>query len=204
MCIYKQTLWSVRVIVPFKVHTSLFGLNFPWHNDCSPLSYLSNYIEIILFGVVFMGENAKRLKKVTYEKHSSPHISTMGALYNIIQTYSGSYSARLRLLFLAIFSNWSCDHHPNMLLNDPWQAESSLSCFLGFLVIQDHISFWGVYVEDPDMDPEGSASLCTLSFSEPSTILLLEILKFPFLDIYLEPDNSNLEVSKDHINSTQQ
>ena len=44
----------------------------------------------------------------------------------------------------------------------------------------------------------------TLFFSEPSTVLLLKILKFPFLDIYLEPDNSNLEVWKDHINSTQQ
>ena len=42
----------------------------------------------------------------------------------------------------------------------------------------------------------------TLFFSEPSTILLLKILKFPFLDIYLESDNSNLEVCKDHINST--
>ena len=143
MCIYKQTLWSVSVIVPFKVHTSLFGSNFPWHNDCSPVSYLSNYIEIILFGVVFMGENAKRLKKVTYEKHYLPHISTMGALYNIIETDSGRYSAGLQLLFLAIFSNWSCDHHPNMLLNAPWQAESSLSHFLGFLIIQDHFSFWG-------------------------------------------------------------
>ena len=60
------------------------------------------------------------------------------------------------------------------------------------------------------MDPEGRASLCIhcihqlYFFSEPSTILLLEILKFPFLDIYLEPDNSNLEVCKDNINSTQQ
>ena len=82
---------------------------------------------MILFGVVFMGKNAKRLKKVTYEKHSLPHISTMGALWNIIQTDSGSHSAGLQLLSLAIFSNWSCDHHPNMLLNIPRQAESLLS-----------------------------------------------------------------------------
>ena len=50
-----------------------------------------------------MGENAKRLKKVTYEKHYLPHISTMGALYNIIQTDSGSYSAGLQLLFFGYF-----------------------------------------------------------------------------------------------------
>ena len=36
---------------------------------------------------------------------------------------------RATTLILAIFSNWSCDHHPNMLLNDLWQAESSLSWF---------------------------------------------------------------------------
>ena len=76
--------------------------------------------------------------------------------------------------------------------------------FLCFLVIQESLFLLGVYVEDPDMDPEGSVHTPTLFFSEPSTILLLKILKFPFLDIYLEPDNSNLEVCKDHIKSTQQ
>ena len=80
-CVYrKRLLWSVSVNVQFKVHNSLFGSNFLQYNDCSAVSDLANCIEIILFGVVFMGENAKSLKKVTYEKHSLPHISTMGAL----------------------------------------------------------------------------------------------------------------------------
>ena len=66
-CVYiNRLLQSVSVIVPFKVHTSLFGSNFPWYNNCSPISYLSNCIGIIPFGVVFMWENGKRLKKVTY------------------------------------------------------------------------------------------------------------------------------------------
>ena len=60
-----------------------------------------------------------------------------------------------------------------------------------------------VYVEDP----EASASSCIqymhqLHFCELSTILLLEILKFPFFNMYPEPDNSYLEVCKDHVNNT--
>ena len=68
----------------------------------------------------------------------------------------------------------------------------------------------GVYVEDPDMDPEGSASLCIhcihqlYFFLNLPLFFYLKYSNFLFLDIYLEPDNSNLEVCKDHIDSTQQ
>ena len=49
------------------------------------------------------------------------HISTIGALKNIIRADSGSYSAELQLLFcfLAIFGNWSCDQHSYIPLNKP-------------------------------------------------------------------------------------
>ena len=49
------------------------------------------------------------------------------------------------------------------------------------------------------MDSEGSALLhCIhqLYFSELSTILLLNRLKFPFLDMHADPHKSNLEVCK--------
>ena len=67
-----------------------------------------------------MEKNAKRLKKVSDEKIPLPHISAIGALYNIICTDSGSYSAELQLFFsLAIFGNWSCDQYSNIPLNEP-------------------------------------------------------------------------------------
>ena len=68
----------------------------------------------------------------------------------------------------------------------------------------------GVYVKDPDMDPEGSASLyihCIHQlyfFLNLPLFFYLKYSNFLFLDICLEPDNSNLDVCKDHINSTQQ
>ena len=46
-----------------------------------------------------MEKNSKSLKKVGDEKHPLPHISTMGAFWNIIQTDSGSYSSGLQLSF---------------------------------------------------------------------------------------------------------
>ena len=48
-CVYIDRLQkSVSVIVPFKVHTSLFWSNFPQCNDCISVPYLSNCIEIIM------------------------------------------------------------------------------------------------------------------------------------------------------------
>ena len=53
----------------------------------------------MLFGVVFMEKNAKWLKKASGEKNLLDHISTTGALQNIIQADSGSYSEGLQLSF---------------------------------------------------------------------------------------------------------
>ena len=70
MCIYKQTLWSVSVIVHFKVHTSLFGSNFPWHNDCSPVSYLtilkSSYLVSFLWGKMQKGWKKSLMRNIIY------------------------------------------------------------------------------------------------------------------------------------------
>ena len=65
-----------------------------------------------------------------------------------------------------------------------------------------------VYVEDPDMDSEGSASLCIhcihqLYFFWTFDYSFTWNTQISFFG-HLEPDNSNLEVCKDHINSTQQ
>jgi hypothetical protein len=73
----------------------------------------------MLFGFVFMEKNTKNKKKHDTFEIPLPHISTMGALQNTIQPDLGSYSAGLQLLFLSIFGNWSCDHHPDTPLNEP-------------------------------------------------------------------------------------
>ena len=57
----------------------------------------------MLFGVVFMEKKAKRLKKASGEKNLLDHISTTGALQNIIQADSGSYSEGLQLSFFDHF-----------------------------------------------------------------------------------------------------
>ena len=68
----------------------------------------------MLFGVVFMEKNVKYKKKRSAFENLLPHISITEALYNIIQTDSGSYSAGLQFLFLTILGNVSCDHHPSI------------------------------------------------------------------------------------------
>ena len=73
----------------------------------------------MLFGFVFMEKNTKNKKKHDAFEIPLPHISTTGALQNIIQTDLGSYSVWLQLSFLTIFGNWSCDHHPNIPLHGP-------------------------------------------------------------------------------------
>jgi hypothetical protein len=57
-----------------------FWAIFPRYKNCSPFSYLSNCVEIMLFGVVFMEKNAKNKKKRGAFENLSPHISTMEAL----------------------------------------------------------------------------------------------------------------------------
>ena len=57
----------------------------------------------MLFGFIFMEKNTKRSKKAGGEKNLSPHISKTGALQNIIQTDSRSYSAGLQLLYFDHF-----------------------------------------------------------------------------------------------------
>ena len=116
---------------------------------------------------------------------------------------------RATISFLAILSNWSCGHHPNML---EWTLTSRIIITLIFLAFWSYkITFpFGGICRGPWHGPWRQCLIVytlhtsTLFFSEPSTILLLKILKLSFLDIYLEPDNSNLELCKDHINSTQQ
>ena len=88
---------------PLRVCTFLFWSNFPRYKSCSPLSYLSKCVETMLFGIVFMEKNAKNKKKAGSEKNLLPHISTTGALQNIIQTDLGSYRTGLQLLFLYYF-----------------------------------------------------------------------------------------------------
>ena len=74
-------------------------------------------------------------------------------------------------------------NHPNLV-------------FLHFLVKPDEISFFRVYAEDPDMDPEGCTSLCIYCIYHPYFFLTFciffaifssETHKFPFLDIYTGP-----------------
>ena len=52
--------------------------------------------------------------------------------------------------FLIIFGNWSCDHPPNDLLDGPWQAKWSLSCFSSlFQQNRWNFLFW-IYTVDPE------------------------------------------------------
>ena len=92
-----------------------FESNFPQYNNHSPFSH----VEIMLFCIIFMGKNAKSSTKASSEKDILPHIYRMGALQDIIQTDSGSYSAGLQFLFLTIFGNWSHDHSLNNLSDGP-------------------------------------------------------------------------------------
>ena len=102
------------------------------------------------------------------------------------------YVGECKVLYfwMSNFGNWSCDHHPNMLLNEPWQAESSLT-FWSY-----KITFpCGVYVEDPDMDPEGRASLIFLlmaifanvhqpSKQYPTLLTMIKIMSILFFWFY--------------------
>ena len=73
----------------------------------------------MLFGFAFMEKNAKNKKKCSAFQNLLHHISTMGAPQNIIQPDSASYSEGLQLSFFDHFGNWSCDHHPTILLDGP-------------------------------------------------------------------------------------
>jgi hypothetical protein len=57
----------------------------------------------MLFGFVFMKKNAKNQKKHDTFGIPLPHISTTGALQNIIQPDSGSYSAGVQLSLFDYF-----------------------------------------------------------------------------------------------------
>jgi len=57
----------------------------------------------MLFGFVFMEKNTKNKKKRDTFEIPLPHISTTGALQNIIQTDSESYSVGLQLSFFDHF-----------------------------------------------------------------------------------------------------
>ena len=61
----------------------------------------------------------KTKKKCSAFQNLLPHISTVGALWNIFQTDSETYSAGLQLSFFAIFGHWSCDQQPNSPLHEP-------------------------------------------------------------------------------------
>ena len=103
-------------------------------------------------------EKCKRLKKVTWETFFTSYLHNGSTLEHNSNRFR-KLQCRATTFVLAIFSTWSCGHCPNMLLNELWQAESSLSWFsLLFGHTRSHFLL-GVYVEDPDMDPEGSASL---------------------------------------------
>ena len=73
----------------------------------------------MLFGFVFMEKHAKNKKKRGAFQNLLHHISTMGAPQNIIQPDSETTVKGYNFRFLTIFGNWSCDHHPNILLDGP-------------------------------------------------------------------------------------
>ena len=57
----------------------------------------------MLFGFVFMEKNTKNKKKHGAFQYLLQHVSTTGALQNIIQTVLGSYSIGLQLSFFDHF-----------------------------------------------------------------------------------------------------
>ena len=75
---------------------------FPRSNNCSPFFWLFEYVEILLFGAILKGQNAKK-KKTADEKNLSPNISTVRALEKIIETDLRSYSAGLPFSFFFTF-----------------------------------------------------------------------------------------------------
>ena len=88
-------LKSVSESVSLRECTFLFGLIFSSYNHCSLCSELSKCVQIMLFGVVFI----TKTKKASSENNLLPHIFTMGELWNIIQTDSGSYGRTFNLFF---------------------------------------------------------------------------------------------------------
>ena len=86
----------------------LFWSFFPRYNKCSPFFWLCKCVEILLFGAILKGQNAKKNKKKTKKKtkrkagdeqNLSPNISTVRALEKIIETDLRSYSAGLPFSF---------------------------------------------------------------------------------------------------------
>ena len=69
----------------------------------------------------FHGEKCqkKNQKKASGEKKVLLHISTMGALYNIIQTDWEATVQDYNFHFITSLGNWSCDHSPDDLLDGP-------------------------------------------------------------------------------------
>ena len=63
----------------------------------------------MLLGVVFI----TKTKTASSENNLLPPIFTMGELWNIIQTDSGSYGRTFNLFFLTISGNWLYDYRTN-------------------------------------------------------------------------------------------
>ena len=85
--------------------------------------------------------------------------------------------------FFTIFGNWSCDHPPNDLLDGPWQAKSSLSCFSSlFHQNRWNFLFW-IYTVDPESStwhPIYLAIFRTMKYSGAKNEIVIESARHPY------------------------
>ena len=112
-------LQTVGVTFPFRVCTFLFWSFFPQYNNCSPFSYLSKCVEIILFGVVFMEKNIKNKKKMRHFSKSFTSYLHNGSTVEHISNRFTKLQCRATTFIFAIFGHWSCDQQPNNPLHEP-------------------------------------------------------------------------------------
>ena len=101
-----------------------FGSIFPRYNNYSPFSSLYKCVEIMWFAVIFMEKNAKNKKKTRRsEKSLSSYLHNGSTLGHNSNRFWKLQCKASTFVFLTILGNGSCDHHPNLPLDGPWQVE---------------------------------------------------------------------------------
>ena len=183
--------------IPFQGMHIPFWSFFPRYNNCSPFSQLYKYVEIILFGLVFMEKNTKNKKKRGTFHNLLPHISTLGALQNIFQTDSGSYSAGLQLSFLLFLDIGHVTNNPTTHCMDPVRWNHSYLVFLHFLVKLSEIFFLR-YIHTTltwtlKAMPHCAYMVCTIPIFFLNFLIFFYLihLNFPFWTSTLDPANTS-------------
>ena len=131
--------------------TKFVGFAFWKYKSCSVcLAFYMWWNRLIWF--CFYGEKCQnKTKKMQCSEKSFTSYLHNSTTSEHNSTRSGELQCKATsFVFLTIFSNWSCDHPPNNLLDGPSQAKSSLSCFSSlFHQIRWNFLLW-IYTVDPE------------------------------------------------------